>query len=72
MISRTLTKLTQTSMIERHIDAEDSRRSRITLTSAGTQINAAIAARVRPALAQRLNGLDDGEVDGFLDILERL
>jgi DNA-binding MarR family transcriptional regulator len=63
VISRTLTKLTHAGMVERRIDAEDSRRSRITLTPAGAETNAAIAARVRPGLAQRLDGLAAKEVD---------
>jgi len=72
VISRTLTKLTHAGMIQRHIDGEDSRRSRITLTPKGTQTTTAIAARVRPGLAERLNGLPAKEVDRLLDTLERL
>jgi DNA-binding MarR family transcriptional regulator len=72
VISRTLTKLTHAGMIERHIDAEDSRRSRVTLTTTGAEANAAIAARVRPRLAERLNGLAPKEAARLLDILERL
>jgi inosine-uridine nucleoside N-ribohydrolase len=59
-------------MIQRHIDGEDSRRSRITLTAMGAQTNVAIAARVRPGLAERLNGLEAKEVGRLLDILERI
>jgi hypothetical protein len=58
--------------IQRHIDVADSRRSRITLTSKGAQTIAAIAARVRPGLAARLNGLAAKEVGQLLDTLERL
>lgn len=72
VISRTLTKLTRAGLVGRHIDADDSRRSRITLTAAGAKTNAAIAARVRPGLAKRLNGLGAKEIDGLLGILERL
>jgi DNA-binding MarR family transcriptional regulator len=72
VISRTLTKLTHAGMIQRHIDGEDSRRSRITVTPTGTKTTAAIAARVRPGLAERLNGLDADEVGRLLDTLERL
>lgn len=72
VISRTLTKLTHSSMIQRHIDVEDSRRSRITITSKGAKTNAAIAARVLPGLAERLNGFDADELGRLLDILERL
>jgi DNA-binding MarR family transcriptional regulator len=72
VISRTLTKLTHARMIQRHIDVADSRRSRITLTSKGAQTIAAIAARVRPGLAARLNGLAAKEVSQLLDTLERL
>lgn len=70
VISRTLTKLTHAAMIQRHIDGEDSRRSRITITSKGAKTNAAIAARVRPGLAELLNGLDAEELSRLLDSLE--
>jgi DNA-binding MarR family transcriptional regulator len=72
VISRALTKLTRAGLVQRRIDCEDSRRSRITLTAKGARTNAAIAARMRPGLAERLQRLDSERVGILLDILESL
>jgi len=67
MVSRTLTKLVKAGLVDRRIDAGDSRRSRLELTKAGLRINAAIAARIQPALAQRLGRLNAHQIESLLD-----
>ena len=58
VVSRALTKLGKAGLIERRIDSDDSRRSRLELTKEGLRTNAAIAARIRPGLVQRLERLE--------------
>ena len=72
VVSRALTRLVKAGLIERRIDPEDSRRSRVTLTAEGERTTAAIAARVRPGLARRLEKLAPDQVESFLDALETL
>jgi len=72
VVSRTLTKLHRAGLIERRIDPDDSRRSRVTLTGDGAGTTAAIAARIRPGLAQRLRRLEPDTIQGLLESLETL
>ncbi|HEX3786659.1 MAG TPA: MarR family transcriptional regulator [Pseudonocardiaceae bacterium] len=72
VISRALTRLAKAGLVERRIDPDDSRRSRVELTERGKRTNAAIAARVRPGLAQRLERLDPDRAEILLDSLEQL
>jgi DNA-binding MarR family transcriptional regulator len=72
VVSRALTRLAKAGLIERRIDPEDSRRSRVELTEEGTRTNEAIAARVRPGLSRRLDRLDGDRVRALLDGLEQL
>jgi|GEM_PF-3510045 len=72
VISRAITKLAKAGYVDRRIDSEDSRRSHIDLTEEGERTNAAIAARVRPGLAQRLGRLDPDRVRILLETLEML
>ncbi|HEY2063609.1 MAG TPA: MarR family transcriptional regulator [Amycolatopsis sp.] len=72
VVSRALTRLVKAGLIERRIDPEDSRRSRVTLTAEGERTTAAIAARVRPGLARRLEKLAPDQVESFLAALEAL
>ncbi|WP_329065161.1 MarR family winged helix-turn-helix transcriptional regulator [Amycolatopsis sp. NBC_01480] len=72
VVSRALTRLVKAGLIERRIDPEDSRRSRVTLTAEGERTTAAIAARVRPGLARRLEKLAPDQVESFLEALEAL
>lgn len=69
VVSRALTKLVKAGLIERRIDADDSRRSRLELTKEGLRTNAAIAARLRPGLAQRLERLNADQIQVLLDSL---
>jgi DNA-binding MarR family transcriptional regulator len=72
VVSRALTKLTKAGLIERRIDSEDSRRSRVDLTKKGARTTAAIATRMRPGLAQRLGHLDPDQVQALVESLEAL
>lgn len=72
VVSRALTRLVNAGLIERRIDSDDSRRSRVELTEEGLRTTAAIAARVRPGLAQRLERLDPDQVQALLTGLETL
>ncbi|MFJ4658865.1 MarR family winged helix-turn-helix transcriptional regulator [Nocardia sp. NPDC088792] len=72
VVSRALTKLAKAGFVDRSIDPEDSRRSRVALTAEGARTNASIAARVRPGLAQRLDRLDPDRVRILLETLEML
>jgi DNA-binding MarR family transcriptional regulator len=72
VVSRALTKLTKAGLIERRIDSADSRRSRVDLTTKGTRTTAAIAARMRPGLARRLEHLDPDQVQALVEGLEAL
>jgi DNA-binding MarR family transcriptional regulator len=72
VVSRTLTKLTKAGLIGRRIDRDDSRRSRVDLTKKGARTTAAIAARIRLVLAQRLEHLDPQRVQAVLECLETL
>jgi DNA-binding MarR family transcriptional regulator len=72
VVSRALTKLAKAGLVDRRIDPEDSRRSRVELTEAGVRATAAIAARIRPGLAQRLGRLDPDRVQILLESLEGL
>jgi DNA-binding MarR family transcriptional regulator len=72
VVSRALTKLTRAGLIERRIDSDDSRRSRVDLTEAGALTTAAIGARIRPGLAKRLQQLDPDRIDTLLESLEML
>jgi DNA-binding MarR family transcriptional regulator len=71
-VSRALTKLTRAGLIERRIDPDDSRRSRVELTKRGRRTTAAIAARIRPGLAQRLQRLEPNRIETLLESLETL
>jgi DNA-binding MarR family transcriptional regulator len=72
VVSRALTKLTKAGLIGRRIDRDDSRRSRVDLTKKGARTTAAIAARIRPGLSQRLEHLDPQRVQAVLECLETL
>jgi DNA-binding MarR family transcriptional regulator len=72
VVSRALTRLAKAGLVERRIDPDDSRRSRVELTAKGTRTNAEIAARVRPGLAQRLERLAPDRVQALLNSLETL
>jgi DNA-binding MarR family transcriptional regulator len=72
VVSRALTRLARAGLVDRRIDPDDSRRSRVALTEEGTRTNAAIAARIRPGLARRLEQLDPDRVRILLDSLEQL
>ncbi|WP_328609311.1 MarR family transcriptional regulator [Amycolatopsis sp. NBC_00345] len=72
VVSRSLTKLVKEGLVERRLDPDDSRRSRVELTEKGTRTNALIAARVRPGVAERLGRLDPDRVAALLDGLEAL
>jgi DNA-binding MarR family transcriptional regulator len=72
VVSRALTKLHRAGLIERRIDRDDSRRSRVTLTGDGARTTAAIAARIRPCLAQRLRRLHPERIQALLESLETL
>jgi DNA-binding MarR family transcriptional regulator len=72
VVSRALTRLTRAGLIERRIDSADSRRSRVELTDAGRRTTAAIAARIRPGLAERLRRVDPNRIQTLLDSLETL
>lgn len=72
VVSRALTKLTKAGMIERRIDSEDSRRSRVELTKAGARATAAIGARIQPGLARRLRHLDPDRIQNLLESLEAM
>ncbi|MDT7707582.1 MAG: hypothetical protein QOG20_3189 [Pseudonocardiales bacterium] len=72
VVSRALTRLAKAGLVERRIDADDSRRSRVALTDDGARTTAAIAARVRPGLAERLQRLDADRIQNLLDSLETL
>jgi DNA-binding MarR family transcriptional regulator len=71
-VSRALTKLARAGLIERRIDPDDSRRSRVELTKRGRRTTAAIAARIRPGLAQRLQRLEPNRIETLLESLETL
>jgi DNA-binding MarR family transcriptional regulator len=72
VVSRALTKLAKAGLVERRIDPGDSRRSRVELTEEGARTTAAIAARIRPGLAQRLRRLDPDQIQTLLESLEAL
>lgn len=67
VVSRALTKLAKAGLIDRRIDSGDSRRSRLELTKEGLRTNAAIAARIRPGLAQRLQRLNAHQIQTLLE-----
>ena len=71
-VSRALTKLTRAGLIERRIDPDDFRRSRVELTKRGRRTTAAIAARIRPGLTQRLQRLEPNRIETLLESLETL
>ena len=71
-VSRALTKLARAGLIERRIDPDDFRRSRVELTKRGRRTTAAIAARIRPGLAQRLQRLEPNRIETLLESLETL
>jgi hypothetical protein len=67
VVSRALTKLAKAGLIDRRIDSGDSRPSRLELTKEGLRTNAAIAARIRPGLAQRLQRLNAHQIQTLLE-----
>jgi DNA-binding MarR family transcriptional regulator len=72
VVSRALTKLVKARLIERRIDADDSRRSRVSLTKEGLRTTAAIGAQIRPQLAQRLKRLNAQQIRTLLECFEIL
>lgn len=72
VVSRALTKLVKAGLIERRIDADDSRRSRVELTEEGLRTSAAIGAQIRPGLAQRLKRLNAQQIRTLLECFEIL
>lgn len=72
VISRALTKLAKAGLIDRRIDSADSRRSRVQLTAEGRRTTAAIAARIQPRLARRLQRLSPHQIRTLLECFEIL
>jgi DNA-binding MarR family transcriptional regulator len=72
VVSRALTKLAKAGLVNRRIDSNDSRRSRVELTEDGARTTAAIAARIRPGLAHRLQRLDAHQIQTLLDSFDAL
>lgn len=71
-ISRTLTQLARTGLVERRPAPADSRRTELHLTPTGHDAVTAIAARVRPAVQHRLDALPPGTADQLLAHLSLL
>lgn len=72
VISRALTKLAKAGLVDRRIDSEDSRRSRVQLTAEGQRTTAAIGARIQPGLARRLQRLSPHQIHTLLECFEIL
>lgn len=72
VVSRALTKLAKAGLINRRIDADDSRRSRVELTEDGARSTAEISARIQPLLAQRLSRLSHNQIELLLETFDTL
>lgn len=72
LVSRHLDQLSGLGLIERHLDAHDSRRIRLELTGQGRTLIEAVAGRLHEALSARLEHLSPQALAQFLDTLESL
>ncbi|WP_345462787.1 MarR family winged helix-turn-helix transcriptional regulator [Deinococcus carri] len=72
LLSRYLDQLVKQGLIERHIDEQDSRRTRLTLTAAGEHAVADTLDTVHALAGARLARLDPGALPALLDALELL
>lgn len=72
LVSRHLDQLSGLGLIERHLDAQDSRRIRLELTEEGRHTIEAVESRLHEALSARLAHLSPQDLALFLDTLENL
>lgn len=72
LLSRYLDQLVKQQLIERQIDAQDSRRTRLSLTAAGENVLAQTWASIQALTGARLARLDTRTLSGLLDALELL
>ncbi|WP_328856601.1 MarR family transcriptional regulator [Williamsia herbipolensis] len=72
VLSRALSKLADSGLVTREIDAADSRRSRIRLTDHGVQTTDDIGARITPVLARRLHRLSPDRIRIVVESLDVL
>ena len=70
MASRAIQKLLQTGLLERSIDKEDSRRTRLELTSQGLTTRDAIRSQLERAIEGSLTSLSEQESERLLGSLE--
>lgn len=72
LLSRYLEQLVQLGFLERQIDRQDSRRTRLSLTESGTQAVDAAAEDIKTYTSQRLQRLDPSRLGLLLESMERL
>lgn len=72
LLSRYLDQLVKQGLIERHIDAQDSRRTRLTLTEAGASAVQDTLDTIHQLAGARLARLDPAALLTLLDALELL
>ncbi|EYB67311.1 MarR family transcriptional regulator [Deinococcus phoenicis] len=72
LLSRYLDQLVKQGLIERHIDEQDSRRTRLTVTEAGAHATADTLDTVQSLTGARLARLDPRTLPTLLDALELL
>jgi DNA-binding MarR family transcriptional regulator len=71
-ITRAVKQLEEEGLIERRPDADDNRLTRVTITKAGRQRVAAVAARRKVFLRRALAGFNPAELEVFQRALERI
>lgn len=71
VVSRIINKLLKDGLLERSIDARDSRRTRLAVTAAGLERRDAVKETMERTIAPILEGLGAGRRDAMTDALER-
>jgi MarR family transcriptional regulator, organic hydroperoxide resistance regulator len=71
-LSRSLDQLQTLGLIERHLDAHDSRRTRLTLTPAGQALTQQASQAIHQTLARRLQALDADQLTITLAAIDLL
>ncbi|OLV16064.1 Transcriptional regulator, MarR family [Deinococcus marmoris] len=72
LLSRYLDQLCKQNLIERQIDAVDSRRIHLTLTPAGEQLTATVIQSFLLLAAERLTDINPKQLEGLTTLLEQL
>lgn len=71
-VSRLVTRMEDAGLVERHRSADDARVVKVVATPRGHQAFMATTARVKELHRAQFDGLDDGEIDLLVDLLNRV